>query len=134
MIDTTELEKRLKELEGTEESNKPFNKWTSDTRYQIVLDNFNSIKRRNQLIIYRKHQLVIDDFKIVRLDDVEDGGDDYYWVYNQWVGMKGIDEQKTGKYQASCVGEFTPLKGIIPDDDYYRMVHIWNLNNYVKAI
>lgn len=134
MIDTSELEKKIDFFKDTEEGSKPFNKWTIETRYETLLNFLNSIKMRNQLIIDRKHQLVIDNFKIVRLDDVEDGGDDYYWVYNRWVGMKGMDEQQTGKYQASCVGEFTPLKGIIPDDDYYRMVHIWNLNNYVKAV
>lgn len=134
MIDTKQLEEQIKQLEGTEEGNKHFNKWTTETKYDVALNHLNSVKRRNMLIADRKHQLVIDNFKIVRLDDVEDGGDDYYWIYNQWVGLKGMYEQKDGKYVASCAGEFIPLKGIIPDKDYNRLVYIWNLNNYVKAV
>ena len=58
------------------------------------------------------------------LVDVIDGEDDYYWVYDS---RKGI-------YHSSCVGGWTPLKGFIKQEDYDRMVRIWNLNNIEKAI
>lgn len=48
--------------------------------------------------------LVIDDFhKVVRLVDVIDAEDDYYWVYDDHHGI----------YHASCVGGWIPLKGFI---------------------
>ena len=52
-----------------------------------------------------KNTLVIDDFDtVVRLVDVIDGEDDYYWVYDS---RKGI-------YHSSCVG------GLLGDRDVYR--------------
>lgn len=72
-----------------------------------------------------KNTLVIDDFsRVVRLVDVIDGDDDYYWVYDS---EKGI-------YYASCVGGWTPLKGFIEQENYDRLVRIWNLNNIDKAV
>lgn len=134
MIDTTKIEQRLSALKDTEEGNKPFNKWTTETRYQVALSNFNAVTKRNTEILNHRGELVIDNYNIVRLEDVEDGGDDYYWCYNKWVGWKGMDEQDEGKYQASCVGGHIRLKGFIPDEEYDRLVYVWNLNNFVKAI
>ena len=72
-----------------------------------------------------RNTLVIDDFdKVVRLVDVIDGEDDYYWVYDS---RKGI-------YHASCVGGWIPLKGFVEQEKYDRMVRIWNLNNIEKAV
>lgn len=72
-----------------------------------------------------KNTLVIDDFsRVVRLVDVIDGDDDYYWVYDS---EKGI-------YYSSCVGGWTPLKGFIEQENYDRLVRIWNLNNIDKAV
>lgn len=71
-----------------------------------------------------KNTLVIDDFfNIVRLVDVIDGGDDYYWVYDS---PKGI-------MHTSCFSGWTPLKGFIPDEAYKKMLRIWNLNNKQHA-
>lgn len=79
----------------------------------------------NELEPFR-NTLVIDDFdKVVRLVDVVDGEDDYYWVY---------DDRQQGIRWESCVGSWTPLKGFIQPDRYDRLVRIWNLNNIEKAI
>lgn len=72
-----------------------------------------------------KNTLVIDDFDtVVRLVDVIDGDDDYYWVY----------ESRNRIYYSSCVGGWIPLKGFIEQEKYDRMVRIWNLNNIEKAV
>ena len=72
-----------------------------------------------------KNTLVIDVFEdVVRLVDVIDGDDDYYWVYDSREGVR----------HSSCVGSWIPLKGFIKEEDYNRMVHIWNLNNVDKAV
>jgi hypothetical protein len=62
--------------------------------------------------------LVLSIFDVVRLENVVDGEDDYYWIY---TGLKQ-------KYWSSCVGGFIPLKGVLPDKDYDSLVHIFNLN------
>jgi hypothetical protein len=68
--------------------------------------------------------LVLDYFEVVRLVDVIDGEDDYYWVY----------DTKKGIVHSSCVGGWIPLKGKIEDENYDRLVRVWNLNNIEKAI
>ncbi len=70
-----------------------------------------------------KNTLVLSYFKVVRLVDVIDGDYDYYWVYDT---EKGIVHH-------SCVGGWTPLKGHIPNEDYKRLVSVWNLNHIEKA-
>jgi hypothetical protein len=72
-----------------------------------------------------RNTLVIDDFdKVVRLVDVIDGEEDYYWVY----------DSRNGIYHSSCVSGWVPLKGFVEKEKYKRMVHIWNLNNIEPAI
>lgn len=72
-----------------------------------------------------KNTLVIDDFDtVVRLVDVIDGDDDYYWVY----------ESRNRIYYSSCVGGWIPLKGFLEQEKYDRMVRMWNLNNINKAV
>jgi len=71
-----------------------------------------------------KNTLVIGDFyRIVRLVDVVDGEDDYYWVY----------DTINGTCYSTCVGGWIPLKGFIDKDKYDRMVHVWNLNKHRKS-
>ena len=71
-----------------------------------------------------RNTLVIDDFDtVVRLVDVIDGEDDYYWVYDSREGM----------YHSSCVGGWIPLKGFVEQEKYEKMVSIWNLN-YVENV
>lgn len=72
-----------------------------------------------------KNTLVIDGNKVVRLVDVVDGEEDFYWVF---------DNRSKGIYWSSCVGGWIPLKGFISEKDYTRLVHQWNLNNLNKAI
>lgn len=72
-----------------------------------------------------KNTLVLDCFKVVRLVGVYDGEEDFYWQY---------DDHQKGIYDASCVGGWTPLKGVLPDDEYRRLLSLWNLNNIEKAI
>lgn len=73
-----------------------------------------------------KNTLVIEVCNaIVRLVDVIDGEEDYYWVY---------DTENDGIHRSSCVMGWTPLKGFISDKKYKRMVSVWNLNNVEKAI
>lgn len=72
-----------------------------------------------------KNTLVIDGFdKVVRLVEVVDGEEDYYWVYDS---IKGL-------YYSSCVGGWIPLKGFVEKEQYERMVRMWNLNNIEKAV
>jgi hypothetical protein len=70
-----------------------------------------------------KNTLVIHFFKVVRLVDVIETEQDYYWVFDSFEGI----------YHESCVGGWTPLKGFIDDKDYERMVKIWNRNNIEKV-
>jgi hypothetical protein len=71
-----------------------------------------------------KDTLVISDFDaVVRLVDVIDGEEDYYWVYDTYKGI----------VNASCVCGWIPLKGFIPEDDYNRLKNVWNLNNIEKC-
>jgi hypothetical protein len=83
------------------------------------MSTFDELKK--QLEPY-KNTLVLDFFKVVRLVDVIDGEDDYYWIY----------DYKGRIYRGSCVLDWIPLKGYIPEDQYNNMVDIWN-NNYTYA-
>jgi hypothetical protein len=134
MIDTTKLEEHLRELAGTDEGNRLFNKWGTESYYEVLHNCFDDVEDRNLEIELHKGELVIDGHEIVRLEDVIDDDDDYYWVYNKWVGLKGYGEKDEGKYYASCVGRHTLIKGFISDAEYKRIVHLWNMNNFVKAI
>jgi len=72
-----------------------------------------------------KNTLVIGHFnEVVRLVGVNEDEDDYYWIY----------DSKEGKSYESCVGGWVALKGVIPDEDYERLLRVWNLNNIEKAI
>jgi len=78
-----------------------------------------------------RNTLVIDDFDtVVRLVDVIDGEDDYYWVYDGRISSYG----RKGIYHSTCVGGWIPLKGFVEQEKYERMVRIWNLNNIEKAV
>lgn len=81
------------------------------------------IEHKKELEPY-KNTLVLDFFDVVRLVDVIDGGDDYYWVYDTLNGLK----------QSSCVTGWIPLKGKLNDDEYNHLVSIWNYNNIIKVI
>lgn len=80
---------------------------------------------RSKLVNYQNTLVIslLDD--IVRLVDVIEQDDDFYWVY---------DSRIRGIYYSSCVGSWIPLKGHLKEDDYNRLVYTWNLNNIEKAI
>jgi hypothetical protein len=77
---------------------------------------------RSELEPY-KDTLVLDLFKVVRLVDVVEDEDDYYWVF----------DSENGIYHSSCVGMWSPLKGILNNNEYKRLVDIWNLNHINHA-
>lgn len=76
-----------------------------------------------------KDSLVLDGFEVVRLLDVVNGEDDYYWVYKS--PTKGI-------YWSSCVGGWAPLKGHLLEKHYQDLERVWKLNeerwDYVQSI
>lgn len=76
----------------------------------------------NKTLIYQelsdhRNELVLDFEKMVRLVDVEEDPDDFYWVFEKFGGKR---------YYSSCVGKFYVLKGILPD--YQELVNQWNMN------
>lgn len=66
-----------------------------------------------------RFEFVLTEFKVVKLIDVWDGEDDYYWIYQNWGGSISF---------STCCGSWTPLKGVLPDDEYDRIVKSWSLN------
>lgn len=130
MIDISIYEKRLKECLANE-TGKPFNKWNSDTRSEIAQRTIDNIKEFNNEIELHKNELVIDNFIIARLVDVDDEEDgEFYWGYNGFEGMSN----ESNFYQASCLCKHILLKTFLPDDEYNNLVHYWNLNNINQAI
>jgi hypothetical protein len=94
---------------------------------------FNQIKKLIDMTTFKelkdevekyKNTLVLNYFEVVRLVDVVNGDDDYYWVYDT---SKGI-------LHSSCVCGWYALKGVLPDNEYERLVKVWNLNNDEKAV
>jgi len=71
-----------------------------------------------------KNTLVILIDKIVRIYDVIDDDEDYYWVCDNGDKIEHV----------SCVISWSPLKNIISDNEYKYILNIWNLNNSIKAI
>jgi hypothetical protein len=74
----------------------------------------------SNLLEQYKDTLVLDLFNVVQLVGLEDGEDDYYWVYSD-----GFRETRS-----SCVGMFIPLNEC---DFYEDLVYVWNLNYINKA-
>jgi len=68
--------------------------------------------------------LVLDLFEVVRLVDVIDGEDDYYWKFDSQEQI----------YTSSCVVGFISLKDKLDTKTYENLVRIWNLNSVEKAI
>ncbi len=69
--------------------------------------------------------LVLNLFEVVRLSDVIENEDDFYYVYN---------EQFDKINYSSCVMSFIPLKHALKKEDYIKLVKVWNLNNDIQAI
>jgi len=128
MIELEKYENALREC-LINESGLPFNQWCSQTRSELAQESIDKIKYFNNEITLHKNELVIDSYKIVRLVDVDEDAYDYYWVYDEWIGM-----MNSKLYEASCVGKHTLLKGFLPDNEYNELVRVWNLNQSEKAI
>lgn len=73
-----------------------------------------------------KGTLVIYGFVISRLVDVvfDDDEQDFFWT---------LDSQD-GIYFSSILMGWIPLKGILPENKYTRLVELWNMNNDNKVI
>ena len=66
-----------------------------------------------------KGSLVLDGFDVVKLIDVIEGKDDFYWVY--YAKGKVI--------HSSCVMGWIPLKNKLDTKDYNELVRLYVLNN-----
>lgn len=82
------------------------------------------LKSLQEELLPYKNTLVLDHHNVVKLVDVIDGEEDYYWVYDTHKGF----------IHSSCVIGWIPLKGVLPEKDYDYILRIWNLNNVEKAI
>lgn len=71
-----------------------------------------------------KNTLVIDSFQIVRLVDVVEEEDDYYWIYDNGGKITYV----------SCVFNWVSLKKHLPVDEYESLVNLWNINNPEQVI
>ena len=124
MIDIKELELHLEKCLLNEDG-KPFNRFTKETKSEMAKISLDNTISLNKEIEEHKNELVIYETKIVRLEDVIDGTDDYYWIYDGWRGETHV---------GSCVGTHIRLKGFLPDGEYNRLVYNWNLNNVKKSV
>lgn len=124
MINIEEFEKDLVESLNTE-TGKPFNKWIGKTKSELIQESIERIKSLNSEIELHKNELVIDNNKVVVLMGVADGVEDFYWIYKDW------DDKE---YLASCVGRHIRLKGYIPEEEYNRLVYVWNLNHLDQVV
>lgn len=77
----------------------------------------------NKMVDEHRNELVLNYFEVVRLVDVIDGDDDYYWVFENSFSEKIL---------SSCVGGFFILKDSLSEKDYSELVRVWNLNHIVN--
>jgi hypothetical protein len=78
------------------------------------------------------NELVLDGgFNVVKLlgaiEDKEDPNPDYYYLF-QYPGSYKPDSNNGQVLWHSCVGTFYPLKGRLPDNEYNRLVELWEIN------
>jgi hypothetical protein len=66
-----------------------------------------------------KNTLVIHCLDIVKLIDIEEDEQDYYFVY---------ETLKKGKFSSSIIIDFIPLIDSLPKDDYESIQSMWDLN------
>ena len=79
---------------------------------------------KKELEPYR-NTLVLDFCEIVRLVDVIEEPEDFYWKYERWSKGKAN--------LSSCVMGWIPLKGNLPDEIYKSLVRNWNMNHVNQA-
>ena len=81
---------------------------------------FKTLEEFQDIIKDYKGTLVLHYFEVVRLVDVTEDQDDFYYVFNS----------KTGRTWVSCLLSCVPLKGTLSDEDYNELERVWKLNNY----
>lgn len=105
-------------LEAIEEV-KP--KIKSKTKY----NNDEAFRRLKEQADKFKNTLILYLFEVVRLVDIVQDEDDFYWVF----------EKSNGEVQhVSCLIEWIPLKSLLKDKQYERLKSFWNLNLANKCI
>jgi len=130
MIDISIYEKRLEECLKTE-TGKPYNKWTTETRSELAKQSLELAQNLIKEFEQHKNELVIDNYNVVRLFDLDSDKYDMYWCYEKQVGGMLND---TIKYESSCIIGHIYLKGVLPDTEYDELVRVWNLNNINNVI
>lgn len=97
---------------GIEETAMSIQKEKKCTRFDVL---------QAEMLPY-KNTLVIDQLQnLKKLVDVDDDGEDYYWVLEDKKGNISYD---------SAVGSFIPLKGHLDQKLYDSLIDIWNKNNW----
>jgi len=64
-------------------------------------------------------ELVIDFFKVEKLIGFAEDDEDYYYIVK---GIEGFEQW------VSCVMDLIPLKGVLPEDSYNRLLKVFELN------
>lgn len=85
-----------------------------------TLDDF-----KKQAEPYLNTLVIGDSENVVCITDVIADEDDNYWVFY---------DSEDGYYYASCLFDWIPLKGFIPQERYDRLVSVWNMNNKQQAV
>lgn len=67
--------------------------------------------------------LVLDDFNVVMLLNVEEHKEDFYWV------LEKFDDTI---YYKSCCGGWLPLLDYLPEDKYTELKNIWEMNKEAR--
>lgn len=63
-------------------------------------------------------ELVLNLFEVVKLVGVVEDDDDCYWVF----------DTHGGQVRSSCAVSWAPLKGRLLDEEYERLLRIWEIN------
>jgi hypothetical protein len=95
---------------------------------KIVNRNKESIMDDNKsmfLEFVKEHdgELVIDFFRVEQLVGFAEDDEDYYYIVK---GIEGIEQW------VSCVMDLIPLKGVLPEDSYNRLLKVFELNQERK--
>ncbi len=78
-----------------------------------------NLKYFTEFVEKHKGELVLEGFDVVMLEGFEDiPDDDYYYVVTG----------KQGTFWLSCVADLYPLKDVLPEAQYNRMLETYKLN------
>jgi len=90
-----------------------------------------NLKNIKALVKKYKDTLVLDGHEVVILrgwvDDDTPGWEDYCWAYEEF-GMMGHQRW------SSCVMDFIPLKDVLAEKDYARLMNSFDLNRNPKNL